>query len=583
MNEDKKSMKQGRVALYARVSSDKQAQDGTIDSQVSLLRAQIDADGCQVEAALCFIDDGVSGASLVRPALERLRDQAAAGALDRLYVLAPDRLARRHAHQMVLVEELQACGVAVVFTNRPVGSTPEDQLLLQVQGVVAEYERAKILERTRRGRLHAARCGRVSVLGHAPFGYRYLDKQKGGGLAAYEVVEEEARLVRQMFAWVACEGCSLREVARRLEKHGVLTRHGQRRWDPGTIAGMLSNPTYYGQAAYGKTRRGERRPRLRPFRGQPEIPKLPYSQYARPAAEHIPIAVPALIDADLFAAVQERFAENRRRWRGRSRGSRYLLQGLVVCGGCGYALHGVCSRSPKRIYSYYRCVGSEAARFCGRRLCDHRMQRTEDLEAAVWNDVRALLSEPERLRQEFERRRQNPTSESVTAESQRLRTAINKAKQSISRLIDAYAEGLLETGEFEPRIRGLKTRLANWEAELRALQDKVRETEELRLVFSRLDDFADQMNAGLQNTDWSQRREILRALVKRVEVDKTTIRIVYKVPERPFVKGPQGGLLQDCWSRYHVNFEQTPQPRNRKAIVFLALRRKNHLFKATFA
>ena len=164
-----------RVALYARVSTDRQAHEGTIDSQVSAIRVRLEEVGDVLATDLCFCDDGVSGTTLVRPALERLRDQAAAGAIDRLYVLAPDRLARRHAHQMVLMEELQGCGVDVVFVNRPLGATPEDQMLLQMQGVIAEYERSKILERTRRGRLHAARCGRVNVLGHAAYGYRYID------------------------------------------------------------------------------------------------------------------------------------------------------------------------------------------------------------------------------------------------------------------------------------------------------------------------------------------------------------------------------------------------------------------------
>src|SRR5437868_9831108 len=184
MNQEGKLVPSMRSALYARVSSDQQAHEGTIDSQLSLLRQRIETDGGVVDEDLVFLDDGVSGSTLVRPGLERLRDQAAAGVIERLYVLAPDRLARRHAHQMVLVDELQACGVELVFVNRPLGATPEDQLLLQVQGVIAEYERAKILERTRRGRLHAARCGRISVLGGAPYGYRYVDKHTGGGVAA---------------------------------------------------------------------------------------------------------------------------------------------------------------------------------------------------------------------------------------------------------------------------------------------------------------------------------------------------------------------------------------------------------------
>jgi site-specific DNA recombinase len=391
MNQEGKPASSIRGALYARVSSDQQAQEGTIDSQVSLLRDRIEADGVVVDESLVFLDDGVSGSTLVRPGLERLRDQAAAGAIERLYVSAPDRLGRRHVHQLVLVEELQACGVELVFVNRPLGATPEDQLLLQVQGVIAEYERAKILERTRRGRLHAARCGRISVLSSAPYGYRYVDKHSGGGMAAYEVIEAEAEVVRQIFRWVALEGCSLVEVARRLDQAGVRPRH-QGRWHPATIWGMLTNPAYRGQAVYGRTRRGERRPRLRPHRGQPDVPKYPFSTYTQPASAHVVLAVPALVDAELFAAVQERLQENRRRLRARRHGPGYLLQGLTVCSSCGYA---VCARPGSRKktggkYSYYYCTGSEAYRFGGRPVCNTRRQRVEHLYAQVWDDVCAL-------------------------------------------------------------------------------------------------------------------------------------------------------------------------------------------------
>ncbi len=264
MNGERKPPTQAaRVALYARVSSEKQAEEGTIASQVAVLEKRITDDGYAVDPQYRFIDDGVSGTTLVRPALERLRDLAAVGAIDRLYVMAPDRLARRHGHQMLLLEELQARGVAVVFANRPLGTTPEDQLLVQVQGVIAEYEHAKILERTRRGRRHAARCGRVSALSKAPYGYRYIDKHTGGGEARFEVIEEEAKVVRQIFTWVGRDGCSLREVARRLQQQGLRTRTGRCRWDSGTIGAMVRNSTYKGHAFFGKRRSGAPRPRLR--------------------------------------------------------------------------------------------------------------------------------------------------------------------------------------------------------------------------------------------------------------------------------------------------------------------------------
>jgi site-specific DNA recombinase len=556
MNQAGKPTRGQRVALYARVSSDKQEEEGTIDSQLSALREHIAAAGETLEEAMCFVDDGFSGTTLLRPALERLRDQAAAGAIDRLYVLAPDRLARRHVYQMVLVEELQACQVEIVFVNRPLGTTPEDQLLLQVQGVVAEYERAKILERTRRGRLYAARCGRVSVLSRAPYGYRYIDKHSGGGSAAYEVIDDEAQVVRQIFSWTGIEGCSLNEVVRRLQRLEIRTRTGRTHWNPATIWGMLTNPAYKGQAAFGKTRLGERRPQLRPRRGQPVVPKEPSSTYKQPASAHIPIMVPALVEADLFAAVQERLAENGRYLRQSRRGARYLLQGLLVCDCCGYALCGRDAHLPTKEYTYYSCLGRQPHRFGGQRVCDNRAQRTDQLDAAVWNDVYELLSEPERLRQEFDRRQQ-PAATGAQAEEQRLRAALTKVQQSISRLIDAYADGLVEAREFEPRVRHLKERLARLNEELRAHQEQRQNEEQLRLVCSHFNNFAEQIKAGLNTVDWTQRREILRALVKRVEVGRDSIRIVYRIPHRPFADGPRGAILQHCWRRHFDTDGQT--------------------------
>jgi site-specific DNA recombinase len=225
-----------RAAFYARVSSDQQAEAGTIDSQVAALEERMRQDGFGVDPELSFIDDGYTGSTLVRPALERLRDAASNGVVERLYVQAPDRLARSYVHQVLLVDELQRCGVVLVFLNRAVGDTPEDQLLLQVQGVVAEYERAKILERSRRGRLHAARQGRINVLaGSAPYGYRYVSKQEGGGQARYEVVWDEARIVQQLFRWVGEDRLTIGEAARRLTQQGVPTRTGKQRWDRSTV------------------------------------------------------------------------------------------------------------------------------------------------------------------------------------------------------------------------------------------------------------------------------------------------------------------------------------------------------------
>src|SRR6266542_4321698 len=190
------------TAIYARVSSEQQADANTIASQLAALQDRVAADGLPLHPDHHFIDEGYSGATLIRPALERLRDAAALGTIARLYVHSPDRLARKYAYQVLLIDELQRAGVEVIFLNRELGHTPEDELLLQVQGMMAEYERAKILERSRRGKRHAAQVGNVSVLSCAPYGYRYVSKWESGGEAHCEIVLEEARVVRQIFEWV---------------------------------------------------------------------------------------------------------------------------------------------------------------------------------------------------------------------------------------------------------------------------------------------------------------------------------------------------------------------------------------------
>ena len=211
-----------RVAIYARVSSERQAQEDTIASQLEALERRIRDDGLDCDPELRFIDDGVSGTLLLRPGLERLRDQAAAGAIDRLYVLDPDRFSRKYAYQVLILEELARCGVEVVFLCNPLGpdAAPRRTSWSRSRAMIAEYERAKIMERSRRGKQHAARRGSVNVLSGAPYGYRYIRKQDGDGEARYQVVAEEARVARKIFEWVGRDHCSIGEVTRRLKAGG---------------------------------------------------------------------------------------------------------------------------------------------------------------------------------------------------------------------------------------------------------------------------------------------------------------------------------------------------------------------------
>jgi site-specific DNA recombinase len=421
--------------------------------------------------------------------------------------------------------------------------------------MVAEYERAKLLDRCRRGKRHAAATGSVSALGHAPYGYRYLPKAPGLP-ARYEVVPDEARIVQQIFAWVGHERLSLNAVCRRLAERGIPSRRGWPRWSRYSVYALLKNPAYHGRAQFGKTRLGERRPQLRPGRGRPEHPRHRGSLYPTPVADRIDIAVPALVSAELFAVVQEQLAENRRRQRQRQAGARYLLQGLLVCKVCGYALCGKRNTTPARWgrlpkqYVYYGCQGSMAGQHGGRAVCATPLLSAEALEQAVWQDVRALLADPGRVAQEYQRRlRQRPTAEAdrPAARAHQRR----QLEQGLARLLDAYTEGIVDKKEFYQRARRLKERLAQLAAEEAAAARQEGEEADLQAAVRRLQDFAQAIDQGLSEVDWQTRREIIRTLVKRIEVGEAEVRLIYRVDPRPFVSSPSRGHLQDC-SRRHA-------------------------------
>ena len=543
-------MSHKQVAIYARVSSKQQAEAGTIESQLAALRDRVEQDGFHLSEEFVFADEGYSGANLVRPALERLRDIAALNGLDRLYVHSPDRLARKYAYQVLLIDEFQRAGVEVIFLNRELGQTPEDELLLQVQGIVAEYERAQILERSRRGKRHAAQTGRVSILSGAPYGYHYVTKEEGGGQARYALVPEEARVVRQVFHWLGVQRVSIGEVCRRLQGAGVPTRTGKATWDRTTVWGMLKNPAYKGTAAFGKTRAGPMRRRLRVQRGAHLQPQRPISTSAVPEEEWIYIPVPAIVDEAVFDAVQMQLEENRKRARQKRRGARYLLQGLVVCAQCQYAYYGKsvsnkAAKGNRRDYAYYRCVGTDAYRFAGERVCDNMQVRTDLLDQVVWQETCALLEEPHRLEQEYESRLQAPSKEDEDLAA--IRAQVVKVRNGVARLIDSYAEGFIEKQEFEPRIKRLRQRLADLENQAQRITDELARQTELHLVISRLQDFAAKVRDGLDEADWLTKRELVRTLVKRVEIGKEGVNVVFRVTPVPFDSSPDRGNLQHCW------------------------------------
>ena len=538
------------VALYARVSSEQQVQQATVASQIAALQERVQADGQMLLPSDIYVDDGYSGASLVRPALERLRDRAAEGGLDVLYVHSPDRLARRYAYQVVLLDELARQGVSVIFLHGPSGQSAEDELLVQVQGVIAEYERAKILERSRRGKLHKARNGIVNALSNAPYGYQYVCKADQEP-ARYEVVLHEAKVVRSIFEWLVDEQVSIGEIARRLQAQGVHTRTGLAHWNRVTVWCMLQNPAYMGQAAYGKTELVARSKRLRAIRNKPAVPRsAKSSRRNKPESEWLRIAVPAIVSPEVFAAAREQLERNRRLAARNGKGHRYLLQGLTVCTQCGYAYYGKpasrVSTKGRTCYGYYRCVGTDAHRFDGGRVCDNPQVRVDQLDGYVWESVKQTLEDPSRVIAEWSRRGAN---DGVVGE---LRVRQDEAKrllgvqeQTLRRLADAYEAGALELDDLVARSERVRGRIRRAKEELDRANAAVAQTLELNAVVGRLNHFAEQVRSGLDSLDWEQRQQLIRTLVARVEIDHQGATVVYRIPAVETAATSTTSLTQD--------------------------------------
>ena len=239
------------AAIYTRVSSDRQREAHTIASQTAALVEWAPTLDLEVPRDWVFEDDGYSGATLERPGLERVRDLAAAGDIEVVLVHSPDRLSRKYAYQVLLIEELGRHGVETRFLNAPSSATAEDQLLVQFQGMIAEYERAQILERSRRGKRHRARAGEISVMGGAPYGYRYLRKRDDAP-ASYVVVEaKRASCATSTSTTPSRAGASRGSAGGSTSKAWPLARPGPR-WGPSTVRQMLRNRPIAARPASGR-------------------------------------------------------------------------------------------------------------------------------------------------------------------------------------------------------------------------------------------------------------------------------------------------------------------------------------------
>ncbi len=517
------------AAIYARVSSDRQKENHTIASQTAALIEYAQTHEYSVPPEWIFQDEGYSGAVLVRPGLEALRDLAAEGQIAAALIYSPDRLSRKYAYQVLLSEELSRCGVELIFLKSPAGATPEDQLLVQFQGMIAEYERAQIAERCRRGKRHMAQQGGVNVLSGAPYGYRYVRKSDTSA-AFYEVIEAEAKVVRMVFEIYTQQRLSIKAIARLLNERQIATRTGKGRWERSTVWGMLRNPAYRGTACYGKTELRPRQRITRPLRQRRGLPSRDSAGHERPRTEWIEVPVPALVSEEIFALAQEQLEKNKRHSPRRTV-EPTLLQGMLVCEQCGYALYRSSTRTSKHMLHYYRCLGSDGYRRLRGPVCTNRPIRQDYLDQFVWSEIIRLLEDPELVQAEIDRRRAAArNADPLRKRQEELRREQVRIEKNSERLVTAYQEGLVTLAQLRQRMPALQKQAQAVGSELQSLEmAAVDQAKYLQLAES-LGGFRTKLRVRAETLDVAVRQQILRLVVKEVLVGTDTITLRHSIP-----------------------------------------------------
>ena len=514
-----------RVATYLRVSTNNQVQAQTIEQQLAGVQIYIRSKGWQLSDESVFRDDGFSGGTLDRPGLDSLRDRVRAREFDVVIVTTPDRLARNYVHQMVLIDELARGGCKVEFTERPMSDDPHDQLLLQIRGAVAEYERTLITERMRRGRQAKMRAGLMLPWTRRPYGFQ-LHPDRPRDPSGMQVDPVEAAIAVEIFATYAQDGTSLRSVADRLFSLGIPSPLGRPKWTLGTLRGILTNPIYVGKVYSGRWH--YRPPRLRRSATRPIGRRHVSSDVTAPEKWTLVATIPAIVSQEQFDLVQRKLAQNQTFARRNNTTHQYLLRALVSCGQCGYA--SVARKNGR--YGYYVC--SSKHKRMGAEHCSSRHIPAQQLDELVWQDLRDVLMHPESLEHALQRAHGGHwLPQELQARRENLHKARLAIRQQVGRLTDAYLHEVIPLPEYERRRRELEDKdeaIAKQEIQLdREADNQIA----LAAPCASVEEFCKRIQAGLDNASFEQRRRLVELLIDRVIVRDAEVEIHYVIPTTP--------------------------------------------------
>lgn len=452
------------IAVYGRVSTSLQEDQKTIEAQLLEVRKFAVEHGYTIIRE--YLDEGWSGDTLERPALDSLRLDSKKKMWDAVLVYDPDRLSRRYAHQELVIDELRERQIEILFVTVPPVKDLNDRMLGGMRGLFAEYERGKITERFRLGKLSRINKGHILV-SEAPYGYTYIENAGKKGtpeyvVGHYVINESEACNVRDMFKWVADEGLTLRGVIKRFQERGVYPRKSKRGvWSTSTLSTLLRNQTYIGKAHWGTSFAVVPE---KPLREQKYRRNKKTSRKMRPTDEWLSIAVPRIVEDDVFHRAGKRLKDNFDLM-GRNKKNQYLLGGKIWCT-CGRRRTGEGPKQGKHLY--YRCT-DRVYSFPLPRTCNEKGVNARIADEIVWHRVEQIMSSPELLKAQIERWKKdqkNNAGEKLVVDTESIKREIQKLKTREGRYTTAYSEEVITLDKLKEYLAPIKENVASLEKSL---------------------------------------------------------------------------------------------------------------------